>query len=143
MSEKRSNRGVLLALVLVASAAGGAACATHRTHPYAEFDPKTKGVLVIADDLVIPDPLPVSRNKNEKVHWVSFPGTTLTITFEGPSPFSDINCNNNHCQSGPIKESAAYKAYDYHAQVSSGPSSKPASSADQKPPGDPKVIIEY
>jgi hypothetical protein len=143
MSEKQSNRGVLLALVLTASAASGAGCATHRTHPYAEFDPPTKGVLVIANDVVIPDPLPVSEKKKETVKWASFPGTTLSITFDAPSPFPDLHCNNNHCESGPIKEKSAYKAYAYHAGVSVGPSSSPASSAAQKPSGDPTVVIEY
>ena len=140
MTEERSNRGVLLVLIL-AVAAGGAGCA--HTHPYAKFDPITKGALVIADDIVVPDPLPVSKTKKQMVTWVSFPGTTLQITFDAPSPFPRLHCNKNKCESGPIDENAVDNPYGYHASVTGLASSNPASRAEQRPPGDPTVIIEY
>jgi len=143
MSEKQSNRVALLALVLATAAAGGAGCATHRTHPYAEFDPTTKGALVIADDVVVPDPLPVSKSKKQMVTWASFPGTTLTITFAAPSPFPKLHCEKNVCKSGPIDEKAVDNPYPYRASVAGLASPYPASPAEKKPPGDPTVIIEY
>ncbi|MCA1612014.1 MAG: hypothetical protein ABR610_11435 [Thermoanaerobaculia bacterium] len=143
MSETRANQGLLFALVVSACVAGGAGCATHRTHPYAEFDPQTKGVVVIGDDVVVPDPVPVSEKKKEMLKWVSFPGTTLTITFDEPTPFPRLHCTNNVCESGPIKEKSEHRAYDYHARLGSAPSSNTATSPYQKPGGDPKVIIEY
>jgi hypothetical protein len=138
MSKNRSNRGALLALVLATSAAGVDGCKAQRTHPYADFDPPTKGVFVIADDVVVPDPLPVSRDKKQVVHWASFPGTTLTVTFDAPSPFPKLKCEKNVCKSGPIDEKAAYNPYHYRASVAG-----PAPLAEQKPAGDPTVIIEY
>lgn len=138
MSKKRSNRGALLALVLATSAAGIAGCAAHRTHRFAEYDPAMKGALVIADDVTIPDPIPVSKHKKQTLHWASFPGTTLTIRFAAPSPFPNLRCEKNVCKSGPIDDGVAYKAYAYSATINGL-----ASSAEQRSSGDPTVIIEY
>lgn len=141
MRHERFHRGAVLTLLMGMLAAGGG-CATHRTHPYAEFDPPIKGAIVLANDIVVKDPLLVSKPKKEKLRWVSFPGTTLTITFdEDPLPFR-VHCQRNQCQSEPVDGSANHKVYAYHATVTGG-LPDPEFPARAKAPSDPKVIIEY
>ena len=48
----------------------------------------------------------IKASAGHQVFWRSDPGTTLEITFEGPSPFPDLTCKKNACMSMAADEGA-------------------------------------
>lgn len=106
-------------------------CAT--TH---EWENPVKGAFVMETDVVIPDPVILSKSRNHVVKWFSWPGTTLKISFADTTVFPALKCTANKCDSGPIAAEAALKDFDYTATVT-GLDARAAASKD------PKVRIKY
>jgi len=116
MKIQRVTRSLTGIALLTAIAFGASRCTTTRySEPYGEGGHIT--IIVAANDAVVPDPVRLSKGKKHEADWYSWPGSTLQIKFDDSTIFPKLNCEKNHCSSGAIKESPAYKDYGYHAAI--------------------------